>query len=121
MKVRSAILGGILLVMFGVGFAVLADEYNRAGVLSSRGVSTSGERFGVAIGMDSMQARDVLRRRGLTPVELTLAQSCHGRTYTSDEQVELWYDDTWRRGTICVVSRSSRVTVVSWSYNWMAP
>ncbi len=109
---------GVALVGFGY---LMADEFNRAGVLSSKGYIESGSKFGIDIGMSRDAAARQLSDQGLEQVELTATQSCHGRSHGPDRYVELWYDRSWRRGTICLSSTGNRVASVSWVYNWAAP
>lgn len=109
-----------LAALAGIGY-LIADEFNRAGILSSEGYIESGSKFGIAIGMSHDAAAMRLSGRGLEKVELTAEQSCHGRSYGPDRQVELWYDRSWRRGTICLSLVGNRIASVSWIYNWAAP
>lgn len=112
----------VVLVALILAFAyMMTDEFNRAGLLSSEGYVGNGTKFGVEIGKSRNLAAQRLLDRGLEPVALTSVQSCHGRTYDTKRQVELWYDRTWRRGTICLSSEANKVTSVSWIYNWAAP
>ncbi|MGE0653311.1 MAG: hypothetical protein AB7P12_16440 [Alphaproteobacteria bacterium] len=102
-------------IVVGIAY-LMSDEFNRAGILSSEGYIEHGSKFGIDIGMNVAANR--LVEHGLEPVELTATHSCHGRAYGSERRVELWYDRTWRRGTICVSSEENRVASVSWIYNW---
>lgn len=111
----------LIAALVGIGF-LKADEFNRAGMLSSEGYIESGSKFDVTIGMPRDAAARRLSDRGLEEVEqLTADQSCHGRSYGADRQVELWYDRSWRRGTICLSSTGNRVASLSWIYDWSAP
>jgi hypothetical protein len=117
---KYLIWAALVAALAGIGY-MMADEFNRAGILSSEGYIESGSKFGMEIGMSRDTAASRLSERGLEQVELTAQQSCHGRSYGPDRQVELWYDRSWRRGTICLSSTGNRIASVSWIYNWSAP
>jgi hypothetical protein len=117
---KNIILIALTIMVIAMGF-LMFDDFNRAGVLGSKGYLEEGSKFGVEVGLELGEARTVLREKGLRPVDLTAPSSCHGRTYSADRQLELWYDDTWRRGTICLSSVDRRVVSISWSFNWMTP
>ena len=117
---KGTLLAGLTVTMIAVGYLAL-DDFNRAGILASRGTIEEGSKFGVEIGMELDDAGHVLRERGLRPAALTAPASCHERTYSAERELELWYDDTWRRGTICLASVHGQVVSVSWRYDWMTP
>jgi len=115
---------GIILTLLIAGLLmfVLIDDFRRTAVVGAQGHIETGARFGVEVGMPREDVTEPLSRRGLRPVEnLEPEHSCHGRDYTPQHQVDVWHDDTWRRGVICVVSLGGQVTDISWVYNWMAP
>ena len=108
-------------LLIAAAIFILSDEFNRAGVSASEGYVESGSKFGIEIGMSRDAAVNRLASRGLDQVDLTAPQSCHGRNYGPERQVELWYDRSWRRGTICLSSEENKIASISWVYNWGTP
>ena len=117
---KGILLAGLTVMLIALGYLAF-DDFTRAGLLASQGHAEEGSKFGVEIGMELDDAGHGLRERGLRPVALTAPASCHGRIYAAEHELELWYDDTWRRGTICLASVNGRVESISWLYNWIAP
>ena len=113
----------LIVIVVGILVYLSSDELDQAGFTSSSGYIESGTKFGIYIGMPVSDARQRLAGRGLSPVDLTRERSfnspqrCHGRTYGPDRHVELWWDNSWRRGTICLTSTRDKVASVSWHFN----
>lgn len=75
----------------------MIDDFNRIGVLASRDYIQQGSKFGVSIGDSTDVARRHLSERGLTSFKTEYKQSCHGRAFSDDEQVEGWHDTVGER------------------------
>ena len=96
-------------------------SYNRAGIIGTTGRIDSGAKFGVTIGDVQWTAQKTFWKAGFYRVESTKPQSCHGFEYSKTQNIEVWFDDSWRRGTLCVVSSESKITHLSWSYGFGSP
>ncbi|SMC97472.1 hypothetical protein SAMN06272759_11542 [Novosphingobium sp. B1] len=92
------------------------SSFNRAGLAGASGRIDTGKKFGVSIGNNPRDIEVKFTALGFEKVELTKARSCHGFDYAEDQNLQLWFDDSWRRGTLCVVSSGSRIMYLSWSY-----
>ena len=112
----------ISLIAF-VGFLVLflSDEYNWTAVLGSEGFVDTGSKFGVSVGGLRSEASAKLSDRGLVLEESFDGGSCLNRSYPDEQNVEVWSDRSWRRGTICLASENNQVVSIGWFYSWMQP
>jgi hypothetical protein len=108
-------------MVVGAIFYFLSDEYNRVAVLGSEGSIDSGSKFGLEIGMLRSDADAILNTRGLELVESFYGGSCLNRSYPDDQRIEVWSDDSWRRGTICLASKNDTVDSIGWFYSWGQP
>lgn len=114
-----------LLVLCAWLIAYLAsDEFDQAAMTGgSRGHINSGAKFGIYVGMPMSHARQILSKRGLTfyerasPSNPTPPHACLGRRYPANRHIEVWADDSWRRGTICLSSTEEKVVSVAWHFN----
>ena len=109
----------ILTVIVGAAYTFAWSRYsafNRAGITGAAGRIGSGEKFGTTIGDPPSEAERNFKELGFEKVALTRPQSCHGFRYSKEQTVQLWFDNSWRRGTLCVVSSAQKVTHLSWSY-----
>ena len=109
----------VALASVGVGYATALSRhsaFNRAALAGSNGRIESGQKFGVAIGDEYDAVEMKFRELGFEQRELTKPQSCHGFTYASELTPHLWFDNSWRKGTLCVVSSGGRVKYLSWTY-----
>lgn len=112
---RSIIIAVVLLAAVSGAAAVLANDFNRAALVNNAGVLTSGEMFGVAIGMSEEEAASILSKR-LMRLD----------TYKDDgtcplppgyEKVLLFVDLSWRSGNICAGLVKGKVKTLGWRYN----
>ena len=114
----------IAIFVLGATYALAISDhssFNRAGLTGASGRIETGEKFGVSIGDDPRDIDNRFRALGFKRVELTRARSCHGFDYAEDQNLQLWLDESWRRGTLCVVSAGSKITYLSWSYGMGFP
>lgn len=106
-------------VVLGAAYVLVGSRhspFNRAGLVGASGRIDAGEKFGVAIGADYNTNEELFKSLGFEKRELTKPKSCHGFDYSEHQDVQLWFDDSWRKGTLCVVSTRAKVVYVSWSY-----
>ena len=117
MKTLIFAVGLTILVFFlyTLGFSRHAD-FNRSGILGSKGRITTGSKFGIEIGENYETAKSLMLSLGFENPELTKAGSCHGYDYGKELEPHLWFDNSWRKGTICIITSSNKVRHVSWSY-----
>jgi hypothetical protein len=118
--VRKAILVAVLLLLstgaiYGLFLSPFA-AFNRAGLWGSNGRIGEGERFGLSIGQSYQSAAARMSALGFEARPITKENSCHGHDYDRNRQLALWWDDSWRKGTICIVVLNGEVEYVSWMY-----
>jgi hypothetical protein len=102
-------------LLYGLALSENA-EFNRAGLSGSRGRIDSGHRFGVSVGQHYESAAARMSRLGFEERELTRRNSCHGFDYSDDLKPVLWLDNSWRKGTICLVVSDGSIKFISWWY-----
>jgi hypothetical protein len=117
MKILAFVLGLMTLVFFlyTLGFSRHA-EFNRSGISGSKGRITTGSKFGIQVGENYETSRALMISLGFENPELTKTGSCHGYDYGEELEPHLWFDNSWRKGTICIITSSNKVQYVSWSY-----
>lgn len=127
------------LVLF-VGFALwtylfLSSERNLAAFGSASDIS-EGHKFGIHIGGDIDVTLERLKRKGIAQEfrpssmkshEGTLEYSnvasrnkeCFGQKFESKYNVILLHDNSWRQGTLCLVSHDKKIVRLFWYYDWL--
>ena len=114
----------LLVATFGGEYALGLSRYgafNRAGLFGSNGRIDAGRKFGVEVGNDYRSAQTKFRSLGFIQIDMAKSQSCHGYDYPIHEVPHLWFDDSWRKGTLCIVSSNNRIKYLSWSYGFGFP
>jgi hypothetical protein len=115
------------ITLIAVGLLVLctalfiADERNRAALLVPEGVVDHGEKFGVSVGESREMARGSLLSGGFGFEGSQVGGRCVRHAYEPTEMVDVFSDRSWRSGTVCVISRDSRVVAVDWLFMPMTP
>lgn len=115
---RAGILG--LLAALVVTYFFILDDFQKAGI-GSIGFRDSGSKFGVEIGVDLTSARSHLTANGLRLYEEDFFGQCLGFSYPKDQDLEVWVDETWRYGSICLASVGEKVVSIRWHYTFDAP
>jgi hypothetical protein len=122
MKILAFVIGLAALLFFSytLGFSRYAD-FNRSGILGSKGRVGTGSKFGIEVGENYSKAKALMTSLGFENPELTKVGSCHGYDYGKEFELHLWFDNSWRKGTICIITSSDEVRYVSWSYGMGFP
>lgn len=84
----------------------------------------SGARFGVQVGTTSEIARAALMRDGWTPVPPAvneMMRGCGGRMLQSGERFEIYSENSWRKGFVCLFVSGARVKAVGWTFSPLSP
>jgi hypothetical protein len=105
----------LLFFLYALGISRYAD-FNLSGILGSKGRITNGSKFGIEVGENYETAKALMISLGFERSELTKEGSCHGYIYGTELEPHLWFDNSWRKGTICIVTSSNKVRYISWSY-----
>lgn len=115
----------VILFFLLVGGAVFfSTERNRV-ALGGRGSIEKGHKFGVNIGDLREDAITRLENSDFLDVTLLLVsirenpQLCQGVVYADDIKVDIFSDETWRSGAICLASKDEIVVKISWDYGFM--
>ncbi len=107
----------LMLVIMSLAFGVfLLDARNRAFVFGSAGYMTSGTRYGITVG-DAREKAGLM----LAPFGFFLGESKHGgecmtHDHPRDQQIDVYYDDSWRHGIACVISAKDRIVAIESGY-----
>lgn len=118
------IIGVILMLLMAF---LLSTERNRA-AWGSSGFIESGEKFSIKIGENKDKVTSHLIALGLHDVSEVgknethyNPKRCHGYTFSDEYTVEVWSDDSWRRGIICVAYKENNLERMSWNYGMFQP
>ena len=93
-----------------------------------RGQITEGARFGVSIGdsVDSVTAK-LKEQRVRYDVNASKRHrenhpnDCHEYEYTDIDEIRIYSDSSWRRGTLCVVLKDDKMVAMSWFFQPGSP
>ena len=119
----------IWMAILALGLVVLflSNEWNRA-AFGSRSNIEDGTKFSLTIGDSKQEVVGYFTARGLVDVSTYAInethynpQRCHNHIYSDEYEVELWSDDSWRRGTICVAFLDGKLARISWDYGMFQP
>lgn len=117
----------ISIIVISLAILFFSSEWNRA-AFGSKGSIEQGEKFGISIGSNKQDTIDYLTARGLideTAVGINEThynpQSCYNYIHGAEYEVELWADDSWRRGSICVAFIDGKLARMSWLYGMLQP
>lgn len=96
---------------------LLADELTRTALFDSAGYVVDGRKFGVVIGSKRDDAvAHLTRTPSLRLHETTKGGTCLMRRYGPDITVDVFVDDSWRHGSVCLASRSGRIEEIAWLF-----
>jgi hypothetical protein len=100
---------------------MVVSPLTRLALFNSEGHITHGSFLDIEVGDSSESAADAMKRHEFKLVRVSAGGECMGVIHSISNHVELYFDDSWRRGTICLVSKKGRIVAIDWFYNFMAP
>jgi len=109
------------LALFGVltlSLWFFSNQVNRLALVSDAGFLERGSMFGVTIGSPVGEIESAVRQYGFKPYKIGVRDTCLHHDYERSIRINVYTDDTWRRGTLCIAYNNSthRVTAIEWSY-----
>jgi hypothetical protein len=108
----------MLATALGMTWFFLADPRNLV-ALNPDGLLTSGKRFGLEIGMPMNQAAARMNALpGMRTLKVMQGGLCIGHAFQADRQVLVLGDDSWRRGSVCLIGRNGRLEKIGWQYGF---
>ncbi|TGY89208.1 hypothetical protein E5163_08810 [Marinicauda algicola] len=99
----------------------LSDALNRAAVgLNSEGSRESGKKFGIKIGTSFDEALQILQQKGFNLVTYGEEVRC---SYVERDRYNgyQFYDDSWRKASVCLAVVDQEVVAISWWVNPFTP
>jgi hypothetical protein len=97
------------------------DPLDKLGIASGSGRIASGNFIEINVGERAVRAREILTRRGLVLSRSSNGGNCYGHEYDSSYYVEVYIDNSWRNGSVCVASKGGIISELSWFYNPFSP
>jgi len=119
--VKRYLLIALPMLCIAVAAILILSPLTRVAITRSKGKIDEGRFLDVEIGSMSAAAHKALTDRGFRHIERTQGGNCMGIFYEANFEVNLYFDDSWRRGTICVASIDGRVRSVRWYYDFLDP
>jgi len=110
-------------------YVFLSSERNQD-VISSKGFIDRGSKFGVTIGQSKSVVDNGLRQRGYaigssaSSMKINGSHTknhCYSKPIADNLIPVIYYDNTWRRGSLCVVYLEEKVKEIHWWYDMFAP
>ena len=115
--VRNILIGSILVALIAVAIAFVSSEENRLALRSDYGYLSSGAKFDVKVGSEVEGVPQALQRHYFKLYRRSSSGTCLSHDYDPKYRIDVFSDDSWRRGTVCVVyDQGGRVRHVEWSY-----
>lgn len=115
----------VLIILFILLTCVIvlfvANPLNRVALAEGIGFIDSGSKFGIRIGDSRNSAIKRLEDIGLRQLGNIVENSCLGYSYTPSKKLDIFLDNSWRRGTICLSSDKNTIESIRWHYNWLQP
>lgn len=121
---RRLVLSVITLVVVSVGaFAVFVaqDERNQVVFFNHSGSTTTGAILGASVGMSRAEAHEQLERKGLVLRKSFTGHGCLEWKFEDAQTVDVFRDDSWRKGAVCVASRGDTVERLVWYFDPSQP
>jgi len=117
---KGKILGfTIILLLLGVVAFTVIDGRGAASILPSGNIN-SGKVLGVSIGSDIGEAQlNIGKFSSIELVEEGVGLKCQGVKFSDTDRVYIYYDRSWRQGTICLISTNNHVSEIMWHYNFI--
>jgi hypothetical protein len=126
MKIGKVVLSITAVLLAGWIGVFFSDEWNRAGI-GSEGRIEEGKRFGLTIGDGRDVVRAKLEQRGLIDTTSWGQNEVHynrqkcGILYPEEYIVESWWDDSWRKGGLCLAFEDEKLASIGWYFNFLSP
>lgn len=114
-------LGGVAIAAIVVLVSwIVSDSRTRIVLTQPVGHTRTLDPFGT-IGLPIADARKRLEARGLRFDKHKPGGQCLSRTYDENANIYAFADESWRRGTVCLVERNGLVAEVVWHFDPLAP
>lgn len=105
------------LVAVAAPMILLASELNRTALFNSAGYRAEGQKFGIKIGDQRSAAIAQLERTSNIRLHHTSkGGTCLMRTYDSSVIIDVFIDNSWRHGSICLASLDNKIHEISWLF-----
>lgn len=107
----------LVVLVLALGAFLLSSERNRAAIFERSGSVRAGGKFGISIGAPEGESIQELQQRGWYHVGHQEGGYCIRTPYPPGNSVHIFFDESWRKITFCVVSKNRRVVALQW-YAW---
>jgi len=121
---EAHILLGVALIGLALAITWTAYPWDRTAALLFDRVNyiQAGDKFDVAIGMEIAPAAAVLVKNGWDQMHPALVVNhCVGRQPTTEQSVIMFFDRTWRNGSMCLVEEDGKVRAIGWAFVPLTP
>lgn len=121
-NVRKTVVIALLVTAIAGLSLFFTEELNRKWVFNPIGYIEYGSTLSVTVGQPRREAVNILKSSSaLSLYESRPGYNCLTRRYNQQMNLDIFQDNSWRRGTICLVSTGEIVSEVIWYYNFLAP
>jgi hypothetical protein len=122
MKKTIFIIFGLLLSGLLILFVTaICDERGGSALFRPEGSIYTGEKFGVNIGEDIEKADTTVQSSGWKYSERQLGGKCVRHSYSAGQSMYVYYDKSWRRGTLYLISRLGKIQSLEWYFQPFTP
>jgi hypothetical protein len=116
MLVRIFVLSSALVAVAIAAFLSVAE--NRDLLLRGGGYMESGEKYGVTVGLPTLDALKILKDRGYVYNASYDGGLCVLKRFPPGNRLDVMFDETWRKGSICVASKNGHVVGLEWAHGF---
>jgi hypothetical protein len=117
----TILFGGAVATISSCLLFLLSDELNRTAFHQEHGHIANGKKFGISVGAPAYVAQGVLNARGLILARRSDGGNCYGRMYPKQYNLIVYFDGTWRHGSVCIASINNQIKEISWFYSFLSP
>lgn len=112
-----------ILVLFAIAIATFLWT-ERDYLFGTGGIAESGSKFDVSVGSSLTTATETLENNKFELVKYALTlneQPCPSPPKTSNPQISVFSDRSWRRRSVCVASEDGVVVYIAWTVGLFDP
>lgn len=121
---RTSVLIVGVIVLSGLAMLLQPLDRSYAVFFEEAGYVDTGTKFNLTVGMNSQTARTVALESGWRPLEEGVTGAlvaggwrCGGRQIQSSDEVQMYRENSWRNGLLCIFEEDGTVTGIGWSFS----
>lgn len=120
-KIMLIISASFFIITTWFTIIIFGNESNRISLFIRHGFIEHGSRFGISVGQKYERLPSVLPNSHLNLVGIQHGGYCYHHNYPDNEIVSVYYDQSWRKMTVCIGEKAGRVASLQWDASSFQP